>query len=352
MRPTKLLYGSLLLVACAGRASYGGGDGGPSGTGGYWNAGGTNNTGGWVTTGGYWNVGGSVTTGGYPNTGGSIATGGYMNTGGSIATGGYMNTGGAIATGGYSNTGGYGLAEPVWASPIVETVCAGNPAPPAVAKWVDDFEGGPNVFNPVLVTGWEVFSDVEETITGGQGAVLSTPLSLWGSHDPRSTYGMQMQGYVSTQPVAGKNSWGAGWQLVTDVVPSPGRAVMNMGSYTGLVLWARLAGAPGKGSMLVVFETPETTIAESGGDGTCSSTATTGVASCYADFQAPAKVTKTCWSSIQIPFSTLKVPYGNTPSAGFDKAHVFGLVFSFSAWATLLKANWPVDVIVDDVYLY
>jgi hypothetical protein len=118
-----------------------------------------------------------------------------------------------------------------------------------------------------------------------------------------------------------------------------------------MVIWARLAGVPGKGNMVIAFPTSETTIGSLGGDGSCETDAGM-AASCYAHFQTAGKVTKTCWSPINIPFSVLKTPYGNTPPAGFDKAHVFGIDLEFSAWATAIKANWPVDVIIDDVYLY
>jgi hypothetical protein len=284
------------------------------------------------------------------------AAGDTTGAGGDTNAAGDTNTGGdTTGVGGSTDTAGStgGGLEPVWAVAATDVVCAGNPTPPAVAKWVDDFEGGSNVFDPVLVAGWAVYSDTEETITGGTGAASSTSITAWGSHDPASTYGMEMRGWISANPVAGKNSWGAGWQFMTEAVNSEGgaRAVMDVTAYTGLVLWARLAGAPGKGNMIVAFSTPATTILESGGDGTCGNDSGA-YASCYADYQAPAKITKTCWGSIQIPFSTLKVPYGTTPAVGFVKSKLFGLTFSFSAWATLIKANWPVDVIVDDVYFY
>jgi hypothetical protein len=355
MKLTTLLCGSALAVAfaCGGRTYYGVGDGGTS-----------DGTGGYLATGGHFAMGGHPSTGGYAPTGGSPSTGAndwpYTESGGYYLAGGSPSTGANdwpyTESGGYVSTGGgpcCGPPGPVWAYPFVEPICDGITAPPAAAKWVDDFEGGAGVFDPLLVPyGWFVESDVEETITGGLGPALATSLAVWGSHDPSSTSGMQMQGFVSQSPVGGKNSWGASWDYETTRTGTAGkRASLNMSAYTGMVIWARLAGTPGKGNMAVTFPTPQTTIAELGGDGTCGGDAGTDAA-CYAYYQAPGKVTKTCWSPVNISFGNLKVPYGNTPAGGFDKAHVFGVELQFGAWATAIKANWPVDVIVDDMYLY
>ena len=240
--------------------------------------------------------------------------------------------------------------EPVWVLPNVQPVCDGVVAPPAVVRWLDDFEGGANVLDPVLVTGWAVYADVEETVAGGQGPAAYTPLTEWGSHDPSSTQGMHMQAWVSQSPAAGKNSWGANWQYETDPSAAEAggvRAALDLSAYTGIVIWARLPGPPGKGNMVVAFPTP----ASDPGSALCGCDASTCV-SCYAHYQAPAKITKTCWSPINVPFSSLKVPYGNPAPAGFDKAHVFGVELQFGAWATAIKANWPVDVVIDDAYFY
>ena len=158
---------------------------------------------------------------------------------------------------------------------------------------------------------------------------------------------MLMEGFVSCSPAAAKNSWGALWQYVTDASGEGGaRQFLDLTPYTGIVIWARLPGPPGKGNMIVAFPTQATDPA----GGLCGCDA--GCASCYADFQAPAKITKTCWSPINVPFATLKVPYGSTPAAGFEKSKVYGVALSFGAWATAIKANWPVDALVDDIYFY
>jgi hypothetical protein len=291
------------------------------------------------------------------------ATGGDVGTGGDFGPSGDFGTGGTVELGGSPNVGGYdgcesviggnigygSLPEPLWSVLTVEEVCIGNLSPPAVAKWIDDFEGGTNVFDPTLVLGWANRSDVEETVCG----VARMPLDACGSHDPSSKRGLHMRGLVSSLPASGKDSWGADWEYATDPTARDGgqRAVLDLSAYAGIVLWARLVGAPGKGNMVVALPTPETTIAELGGDGSCGGDSGT-VAACGADYQAPAKITKTCWTSFQIPFANLKVPYGNMPAGGFDKAHVFGVELLFNALGTAMKANWPIDVIVDDVYLY
>jgi hypothetical protein len=304
-------------------------------------------------------IGGSVVVGPAPGTGGgSIGVGGTIGgAGGSIGIGGGTGSGGMETGGGTVDAGGAAgcvpytprnRPEPGWAVPTVEAACNGITLPPAPVRWLDDFEGG-NTFDPLLVPGWEVYADVYETITGGLGPAATTPLTGWGSHDPASFNGMEMQGYRASCPGPGENSWGTRWQYETALGDGGRRATLDLSPYTGMVIWARLAGPPGKGNMVVAFPTPNTTTWDGGNECLIDAGILT---TCDAEYQVPAKVTKACWSPIVIPFAALKVPYGNTPPGGFDKAHVFGVELQFSAWGTAIKANWPVDVIVDDIYFY
>jgi hypothetical protein len=191
------------------------------------------------------------------------------------------------------------------------------------------------------------FADVEEAILPPTtGPARIEPLAGWGAHDQASKKGLHLRAYVAREPAVGKNSWGATWQYEIGATPVS-RGVLHFAVYQGLVLWARLPGGPGKGNLTVAFPTPQTVEAARGGDGTCEPKGT-----CEAGYQAPVTVTQTCWTPFVVPFATIQVAAGAPPAGGFDKDHVFGVELNVSAWQTALQANWPVDVLVDDVYLY
>jgi hypothetical protein len=240
-----------------------------------------------------------------------------------------------------------------FAPPVSEPICTGAIVPPGVVKWVSDFDDPADVYDATLVpNGWEAFSDQSAGIVevaGGQGPITPIPLFPWGSHDAASTMGMRLQAAIVVPPPGGAQNWGAMWRYETPIV-SVSRKLFDLRAYAGLVIWARLAGSPGKGNLIVAFPTPETTPSSEGGDGTCSAYAT-GV-NCDAHYQVRFIIAKTCWAPLKVPFSSLRVPYGDTPAGGFDQAHVFGIELVASAWAAERLYNWPFDVIVDDVYLY
>ncbi len=305
--------------AGGGTSAHGGGGGNPSGGGG---------------------SGGSAASSGAaaPNAGAS----------GSISSAG---SGGISSTGGSStvseNTCPY--AEPAWAPPSIPSaaVCDGVSPPPAVGKWLDDFEG--TTFDASL-TSWNVAADTAngECVVTLPASAANVSLLAWGSHDGSSQSGLHLQAYMGCFAPAGSNNWGAQWQLQTEPKQS-GRAMLDLSAYTGLVIWARQAGSPGKGNMSVAFMTPQTTPGELGGDGTCGTDPSGAL--CFGYYQAPAKVLAQCWAPIVVKFADLQ-PLGPAPASGFDQAHVFGIQLAITAWDTAAKSNFPADVLIDDLYLF
>jgi hypothetical protein len=229
-----------------------------------------------------------------------------------------------------------------YAAPSVEAVCSGIGNPPAAVKWIDDFEDNGNVFDTKLVHGWTVEADPGISIVGGAGAVQPTSLTPWGSHAPESFQGMRMEASIASPAEGGARGWGALWKYETD--PASDRATVNFAAYSGIIIWARLTGAPGHGYMTVALPTYQTTDSTAGGDGTC-----TLDANCGGHYQASVEVTDTCWSPIDIHIAMLKVPYGRAPLPGLDAARVFGIELQFAGTA---PTDWPVGVLVDDMYLY
>lgn len=291
--------------------------------------------------------------GGRANVGGgsSNAAGGSSNASGGGSNGG---SAGSIIGGGGSNSGGGSIIgcpipEPKWSAPSVPspTVCAGA-APPPVKKWLDDFEG--HTFDPTL-SGWNIAADTTNgkcVVPQGGGAASTISLSPWGTHDESTQNGLRLHAYMGCLAPEGSNNWGAQWQFQTEPKKT-GRAVLDLSSYAGIVIWARLAGAPGKGNMTAAFMTPQTTPGDAGGDGTCGTAASPAL--CFGYYNAAAKVSQPCWAPIVVDFSDLK-PLGPAPVSGFDQAHVLGLQLAVSAWDTAAKANFPVDILIDDIYLY
>jgi hypothetical protein len=232
----------------------------------------------------------------------------------------------------------------------VEQTCAGS-APPTPLRWIDDFEGGSNVFDPSSLLGWDALADsVNGTtrIIGGDGPVPYYPLAGWGAHDASKKQGLRLRAYIA-EPAPGTNNWGAMWRFETPLV-AVNRKVLDFSAYSGMVIWLRGAGQPGKASLTLSVPTTETTSAAQGGDGTCSSGSTGNV--CGAHFQGLCRTWKTCWEPLTIPFTSLRVPTGTGPNGGFDKTHVLGIELVASAVNTGSKANFPVDALIDDVYLY
>jgi hypothetical protein len=309
-----------------------------------------------ATTGGTTGTGGhsaGATGGTLATTGSTTGTGGHFAgaTGGTTGATGGASSGTAGTTDSTTNTTGTQcpLAAPTWAAPSVPSpvVCAGE-APPPVGKWLDDFEG--DTFD-ATVSGWNIAADTTNgkcVVPEGGGAAGTTSLAPWGSHDVGSHNGLHLQAYMGCPAPEGSNNWGAQWQFQTEPKKT-GRSAFDLRSYTGMVIWARLSGAPGKGNMTAAFMTPQTTIADFGGDGTCGTAASPAL--CFGYYYAPAKVAQPCWAPIVVKFSDLQ-PMGPAPAGGFDQAHVFGLQLAASAWDTAAKMNFPVDVLIDDVYFY
>jgi hypothetical protein len=279
---------------------------------------------------------GSVGAGGSPaagSGGASVAgTGGYRNTGGTPSS----RAGGAPMGG----TGG---------APVVRTdggpvqICAGSPSFP-VLQWLDDFEGVGNVLSPSL--GWLASNDGHEVITSGGYYPITEPLSAWGSYDGRSKVGLHMAGYVAIDPAPGENIWGATWTFESK--PYPGRSTVDISMHKAILLWARLAVRGRKGNLLVELPVPATVPKANGGDGSCDISSSR---PCNVHYQAPVEITQTCWTQFMVPFEAMYVPVVSAPIA-LDLAHVFGVDLLVSAWGSALEANWPVDVIVDDLGLY
>jgi hypothetical protein len=246
---------------------------------------------------------------------------------------------------------------PLWPDVVQNAACSIAPSAPAPLKWIDDFEGGSN-YIPDLA--WDEFDDGAEVITSGRLAPTPERIDLVaGSYDGVSQYGLHFQGYMSVPGTA--TTWGATFAVETEPAwNAPGtRLSVDWSAYKGIVLWARVAAASGvKGSATFAIPTIDT----DPGGGRCSENAVDGggVSSCYANFSKELRITRVCWMPFIIAFADLRQTFGVPTPAGFDTAHVYGVQLSVSAqkfdtptWkADYSKTNWPLDVFIDDMYLY
>jgi hypothetical protein len=254
---------------------------------------------------------------------------------------------------------------------------------PPVAQWIDDFESSGDRHRLRDNIDWWCATDqtwrkdgedyqVQVTTGGPNSAELSDASDSYNKDKSKTALHMVAKitdDEKNPRQIDGDH-WGVNWQYEVPggdgTVKNRWTTAFDFSEYDGMIMWVRRGDTSASSSFTVQFPTPWSmpATADKGGDGTCldekaekGADAGTGVnGKCYAHMTYSGTAID-CWRPVRIVFKAGPdfnlAPAFNPGPDGFDAAQAYGLEIAFaSSTEGNYSKYWPIDLWVDDMYLY